>query len=83
MSAERASANTDDFRDFKRQLFHTSVAKVLAPFKTAMTTPEIVRYYDNYLRRTLYGVGPYIADYQEQVVVFCIVQGWCSTYECN
>jgi hypothetical protein len=42
-----------------------------------METPEIVRYGDGHFRRTIYGIGPYIADYPEQVLLACIVQGWC------
>jgi len=28
----------------------------------------------------MYGVGPYIADYPEQVLISGIVQGWCPKY---
>jgi hypothetical protein len=45
-----------------------------------MEKPEIVRYGDGYYRRTIYGLGPYIADYPEQVLLACIVQGWCPRY---
>ncbi|KAG6805378.1 hypothetical protein H0H92_015652 [Tricholoma furcatifolium] len=43
-----------------------------------MTTPEVVRFGDGYYRRVIYGIGPYIADYPEQVLLACIVQGWCA-----
>ena len=43
-----------------------------------MTTPEIVKYGDGRFRRTIYGLGPYIADYKEQVLLACIVRGWCA-----
>jgi hypothetical protein len=39
--------------------------------------PEVVRYADGHYRRTIYGLGPYIADYPEQVLLACIVQNWC------
>ncbi|KAF8811354.1 hypothetical protein BYT27DRAFT_7253052 [Phlegmacium glaucopus] len=42
-----------------------------------MEKPEIVRYGDGYYRRMIYGLGPYIADYPEQVLLACIVQNWC------
>ena len=45
-----------------------------------MTTPEVVRCYDGHFRCAIYGIGPYIADYQEQVLVAAIVQGWCAKY---
>lgn len=38
---------------------------------------EVVRYGDGHYRRTLYGLGPYIADYPEQVLLACVVQSWC------
>lgn len=42
-----------------------------------MTTPEVTRCPDGHLRRVIYGLGPYIADYPEQVLAACVVQGWC------
>ena len=42
-----------------------------------MEMPDIVHYGDGYFRRTIYGIGPYIADYPEQVLLACIMQGWC------
>ena len=45
-----------------------------------METPDIVRYGDGYYWRTIYGIGPYIADYPEQVLLACIVQGWCPRW---
>jgi hypothetical protein len=78
-TAERAHSDTVPFRHFKRWLFHHSLTKILEPLKPGMTTPEIVRCYDGHFRRAIYGLGPYIADYQEQVLVACIVQGWCPT----
>jgi hypothetical protein len=42
-----------------------------------MTTPEIARCADGHFRRIVYGLGPYIADYPEQVLLACTVQGWC------
>lgn len=43
-----------------------------------MTVPEIVRYGDGHFRKTIYGLGPYIADYEEQVLLACIVRRWCA-----
>ncbi|THH07261.1 hypothetical protein EW146_g9372 [Bondarzewia mesenterica] len=45
--------------------------------KFRMTTPEIVRCPDGHLRRAVYALGPYIADYPEQVMLACVVSGWC------
>jgi hypothetical protein len=45
-----------------------------------MTTPEVVRCFDDYFRRVIYSLAIYIADYPEQTLVTCIVQGWCPRY---
>ncbi|KAF8179519.1 hypothetical protein K438DRAFT_1842926 [Mycena galopus ATCC 62051] len=42
-----------------------------------METPEVVRCPDGHWRRVIYGIGPYIADYPEQVWLAAIVQNWC------
>jgi len=42
-----------------------------------MTTPEVSQCSDGHFRHVIYGLGPYITDYQEQVLLGCIVQGWC------
>jgi len=46
-----------------------------------MTTPEVVRFPDGHFRKVIYGIGPYIADYPEQAMLACIVQGWCPRHE--
>ncbi|KAI0647706.1 hypothetical protein C8Q79DRAFT_906496 [Trametes meyenii] len=75
--AERRHADTAAFRRFRRQLFHTSLAAILQPLKPGMSTPEVVRCPDGHFRRAVWALGPYIADYPEQVLVANIVQGWC------
>jgi hypothetical protein len=45
-----------------------------------MTTPEVVRCPDGHFRHAIYGIGPYIADYPEQVWLAAIVQDWCPKY---
>ena len=42
-----------------------------------MFEPEILRCPDGHYRRAIYRLGPYIADYPEQALLACIVQGWC------
>ncbi|KAI9067436.1 hypothetical protein FKP32DRAFT_1672995 [Trametes sanguinea] len=66
------------FRKFRRQLFHTSLHTILLSLKPGMSEAEIVRCADGHYRRVVYGLGPYIADYPEQVLLSCIVQGWCA-----
>ena len=45
-----------------------------------MKTPEVVKCPDGHFRHAIYGIGPYIADYPEQVWLAAIVQGWCPKY---
>ncbi|KAJ7473215.1 hypothetical protein FB451DRAFT_290240 [Mycena latifolia] len=65
------------YHKFCRQMYHASLARVFEPLKAAMMTPEVVRCPDGHFRRIIYGLGPYIADYPEQVWLAGIVQNWC------
>ncbi|KAJ6515253.1 hypothetical protein C8R45DRAFT_887963 [Mycena sanguinolenta] len=65
------------FQKFVRQMYHACLARVFEPLKAGMTTPEVVQCPDGHFRRVIYGFGPYIADYPEQVWLGCVVQGWC------
>ncbi|KAK7684404.1 hypothetical protein QCA50_012351 [Cerrena zonata] len=75
--SDRKDLNSKAFRKFRRQLFHSSISTILHPLHKAMSTPEVTRCPDGHFRRVIYGLGPYIADYPEQVLASCIVQGWC------
>jgi hypothetical protein len=78
--ASKEHADDVVFRKFRRQLVHTSLAKILAPLKGAMEVPEVTRFPDGHFRRAIYSLGPYIADYPEQALLACIVQDWCAKY---
>ncbi|KAG1726100.1 hypothetical protein EDB19DRAFT_1945348 [Suillus lakei] len=65
------------YRKYRRQLFHSSIAKILKNLRPGMTKPEVIHFGDGHYRRVIYGLGPYIADYEEQVLLACIVRGWC------
>ena len=65
------------FRKFRRQVFHSSLARILQSLKPGMAQPELRRCPDGHFRRVIYGIGPYIADYPEQALLACIVSGWC------
>ncbi|KAG2109141.1 hypothetical protein DEU56DRAFT_975209 [Suillus clintonianus] len=65
------------FRKFRRQLFHCSLSKILETLRPGITKYEVARFGDGHFRRVIYGLGPYIADYEEQVLLTCIVRGWC------
>ncbi|OJA18532.1 hypothetical protein AZE42_13121 [Rhizopogon vesiculosus] len=66
------------FWKFRWQLFHSSLSKILETLKPAMSRPEVARCADKHYRHVIYGLGPYIADYEEQVVLACIVKDWCA-----
>ena len=63
---------------FCHQLVHTLLAKILSPLKAFMEVPEVTLFPDRYLHRAIYSLGPYIANYSEQALLACIVQGWCA-----
>ena len=79
-STAAAKKHTDEahFRKFKKQVFHTALAQILWSLKPHMTTPEVLHCPDRHFHRVIYGIGPYIADYPEQVLLACIVQNWCG-----
>ncbi|THU79867.1 hypothetical protein K435DRAFT_696868 [Dendrothele bispora CBS 962.96] len=74
---DREHEDTAAFRRFRRQLFHASIHEILKPLLPGMTVPEVVHFGDGHYRRVVYCLGPYIADYPEQVLLSCIVQNWC------
>ncbi|KAI0668119.1 hypothetical protein C8Q78DRAFT_1071468 [Trametes maxima] len=74
---ERKYDNDLVFRKFRRQLFHTSLSRILRSLKAFMTSPDVVLCGDGHYRKVFYGLGPYIADYPEQALLTCVVQNWC------
>src|SRR5229473_719600 len=56
------------------------MSSILESLKPGMTTPNVVRCCDRHFRRAVYGIGPNIADYPEQALLCCIVQGWCPKF---
>ncbi|KAJ7108121.1 hypothetical protein C8R44DRAFT_842997 [Mycena epipterygia] len=65
------------YQKFCRQMYHASLALIYQPLKPFMDTPEVVRCPDGHFRRVIYSIGPYIADYPEQVWLAAVVQNWC------
>ncbi|KAJ7204092.1 hypothetical protein GGX14DRAFT_369056 [Mycena pura] len=66
-----------EYQKFVRQMYHACLARIFSPLKQAMLTPEVVLCPDGHYRRVVYGLGPYIADYPEQVWLAAVVQNWC------
>lgn len=77
--ANRVHKPSKQFLKFRQQLFHSSLSAIFSCLKPYMEEHyDIVRCGDGHYRRVIYGLGPYIADYPEQVLAACIVQGWCT-----
>ena len=52
--ATREHAKKANFRNFRRQLFHTSLGRILKTFKPAMLKPEVMAFGDGHYRRVIY-----------------------------
>ena len=68
---------TDEYRLFVKELYHKALAQILSPLLPAMTTPHVMRCPDGHFRRAIFELGPFIADYPEQVCLAGVVSGWC------
>lgn len=79
-AADKEHANSAEFQKFHCQLFHSSLSYILQPLHPGMMTPGVLRFPDGHYRHTIFGLGPYIADYPEQALLACIVNNWCSKY---
>ena len=75
--ADKQHKGSEDFHKFHCQLFHSSLSHILCSLKPWMTKPWITQCGDGYLRCVIYRLGPYIADYPEQVLLARVVSGWC------
>ncbi|KAJ7484562.1 hypothetical protein FB451DRAFT_1555053 [Mycena latifolia] len=75
---DRENQDSAEFRTFRRNLFHGSLRHILQSLKPGMTVPEVALFADGHYCRVVYGLGPYIADYPKQVLLACVVQGWCA-----
>ncbi|PIL37761.1 transcription factor [Ganoderma sinense ZZ0214-1] len=69
--------DSNEFRLFSKELYHRALAQILSPLRPAMIAPHIMRCPDGHFRRAIFELGPFIADYPEQVCLAGIVQGWC------
>jgi hypothetical protein len=50
---------------------------IFEPLKPYMEAYKVVKCPDGHFRRAIFGLGPYIADYPEQVWLAGIVSNWC------
>src|SRR5258708_9405707 len=56
------------------------MSSILESLKPGMTTPNVICCCDGHFRQAIYGIGLNIADYPEQALLCCIVQGWCPKF---
>ncbi|KAG2112213.1 uncharacterized protein F5147DRAFT_744532 [Suillus discolor] len=66
-----------DFHNFCHQMFHSSLAKIFESVKLNMMIPDTVRCPNSHYQCIIYGLGPYIANYPEQLMLSGVVQNWC------
>lgn len=78
LSADRKHSNTVAFRDFRREVFHSSLVQILSSLKPGMSALELAKCADNCFRWILFALALYIADYPEQVLLAGLVSGWCA-----
>ena len=74
-SVAKQHRETPAFKKFARQLYHECLTFTLSLLKDGMTTPVIMRCPCGFYGQIIYGLGPYIANYPEQVWLACIVRG--------
>ncbi|KAH9029736.1 hypothetical protein EDB84DRAFT_1562744 [Lactarius hengduanensis] len=67
-----------EFQRFCRQLYHRCLELIFDPLRKYMMTPTVVKCPDGHFRRAVFSLGPYIADYPEQVYLAGIVSNWCA-----
>lgn len=79
-TADREYNDCEEFRRFRRALFHGSLREILNRLRPGMEQYQVMRFADGHYRRVILGLGPYIGDYPEQVLLSCIAQGWCAKY---
>ncbi|KAG2062203.1 hypothetical protein BDR06DRAFT_1027453 [Suillus hirtellus] len=73
----RKYAHDDSFHLFCHQLFHCLLSAILSTLKPAMTEYKVLRCADGHFRCIIFSLGPYIADYEAQLVLSCTVKNWC------
>jgi hypothetical protein len=72
-----AHAKTNTYLRFRKQLYHACLARIFEPLRMYMEQPDVARCPDGHFRRVIYSIGPWIADYPEQVWLSGVVQNWC------
>ena len=79
-TADGEHHDSEEFRHFWWALFHGSLKEILKSLQPGMENYSVVHFGDGHYHCTVLGLSPYIADYPEQALLACIVQGWCTKY---
>ncbi|KAG8215294.1 hypothetical protein J3R82DRAFT_8879 [Butyriboletus roseoflavus] len=74
---------TNEFCQFCNQLLHLSLLLILQSLKPFMTTLDIVHFGDGHYCHIIYGLGPYIANYGEQVLLILYDFDIDALYHCQ
>ncbi|KAN0084625.1 hypothetical protein V8E55_008129 [Tylopilus felleus] len=57
-------------------LVYLSVGNIRNTARPYMTMWDLIHFGDQHYRQVVYGLGPYIADYEEQVLLTCLAFRW-------
>ena len=66
------------FHNFHQQLFHSLLSQILNSLHPAMSKSKVIKFKNGHYCHVIYGLDPYIADYEEQILLAGIVQSWCA-----
>ncbi|KDR82217.1 hypothetical protein GALMADRAFT_58542, partial [Galerina marginata CBS 339.88] len=75
--ASKSQRKKPAYQKFCRQLYHKCLEFAFTPLKPYMESPKVLKCPDGHFRRAIFSLGPYIADYPEQVWLSGTVQDWC------
>ncbi|KAH8977368.1 hypothetical protein EDB92DRAFT_1808774 [Lactarius akahatsu] len=67
-----------EFQCFCRHLYHRCLELIFDPLRKYMMMPMVIKCPDGHFRCAVFSLGPYIADYLEQVYLAGIVSNWCA-----
>jgi len=79
VQAGQKARTTVEYQQFCQQLYYACLAYVFTPLKPVMTSPEVIQCPNRHFCCAIFSIGPYIADYPEQVWLTVIVNGWCPS----
>ena len=77
-SVDKAHTHGVDFCQFWQKLFHVLLSYILQSLWPGEVTPKVFQCPDGHFQHVIWGIGPYIADYLEQVLLECIIKNWCA-----